>query len=487
MQTRDLSGADPRLVINRSRALATARRMMRGMTAELRTMRSLSHFARALRAVSVSATLWLGPATLLCGCTVDPPVESGTGVARTELARDQPFMWGVASSAFQSEGAPPDSNWTRYIERSQADPNNKLARVESSVDFRHKYAQDIQLARALGVNTYRIGIDWARVEPQRGQFDERELAYYEDVIAHLVANDIAPIITLDHWTVPGWIDDQGGWKNTATITAFLRYAETVVRRFGDRTTYWLTFNEAVINTLQETRLRNLLPHEAFMMNENLVAAHKSVYRMIHQLDADAQVSSTIYWVGSRYPVNLLQPLSDLAFLDRISAEIDYVALDYYQDLDDPLDAMHAVNGEPWKIPLTPSGIRHALDSLAASFPRLPILIAENGMPTEDGAAREDCKTRSEVLSDTVYWAQRAARENPAINLIGYLYWGLTDSYEWGSYKPRFGLYKVDVENDATLVRQPTDTVRVYHDIIKYGLPEGYAPHYPEQPVTQHCP
>ncbi|MDB4986753.1 MAG: bglA 1 [Myxococcaceae bacterium] len=455
------------------------------MTAEPKTMHS-GHVARALWGTSAKATLWLCPAALLCAaCAADVSPANSSVASRAELVSERSFMWGVASSAFQSEGAPPASNWTRYIEQDQAnppsDPSKTLARVGTSVDFRHKYPQDIALAAALGVNTYRIGIEWARVEPQPGQFDEGELAYYEDVIALLVQNNIAPLITLDHWTVPGWVDEQGGWKNSATIESFLRYADTIVRRFGDRTTYWLTFNEAVFNTAQETRLRHLWPHEALAMNENLITAHQRVYHMIHELDLDAKVSSNVYWVGSRYPINLLQPLTDLAFLKRIEHEIDYIALDYYQDLDDPLEAVHAVDGEPWKVPITPSGIRHALDSLAASFPGRPILIAENGMPTEDGAKRADCKTRSRVLMDTVYWAQRAAQENPAIDLIGYLYWSLTDNYEWGSYKPRFGLYSVDVVNDPELIRHATDTVDVYSSIIHNGLPQDYVPYYPEQP------
>ena len=100
----------------------------------------------------------------------------------------------------------------------------------------------------------------------------------------------------------------------------------------------------------------------------------------------------------------------------------------------------------------------ALRSMHAAFPSLPVLITENGMPTDNGAPRADGVTRQE-LRDTLYWVQRARQDG--VPVIGYVYWSLTDNYEWGSYGARFGLYTVDVQSDPTLSRHATAAVRTY--------------------------
>jgi beta-glucosidase len=96
------------------------------------------------------------------------------------------------------------------------------------------------------------------------------------------------------------------------------------------------------------------------------------------------------------------------------------------------------------------------------------------MPTDDGKPRADGYTRSDHLRDHVYWVLRAKAEG--VDVIGYNYWSLTDNFEWGSYRPRFGLYTVDVLDDPALARKPTDAVRTYREIIAAdGLPAGYRP------------
>ena len=95
------------------------------------------------------------------------------------------FEWGVATSGFQSEGPPPDSNWTRYVAGGGThDPYG------SGPDFRHRYAEDIERAKQLGVNVFRFSVEWARIEPRPGQVDEAELAYYDDVVRRVVAAGI---------------------------------------------------------------------------------------------------------------------------------------------------------------------------------------------------------------------------------------------------------------------------------------------------------
>ena len=111
-------------------------------------------------------------------------------------------------------------------------------------------------------------------------------------------------------------------------------------------------------------------------------------------------------------------------------------------------------------------------SLHGAFPKLPIMVTENGMATDNGKPHADGYTRGQDLQDTVYWLQRARAAG--VPVIGYLYWSLTDNYEFGSYRSRFGLYTVNVLKDPTLTRRPTDAVAPYRAIIKRGgVPAGY--------------
>jgi len=116
----------------------------------------------------------------------------------------------------------------------------------------------------------------------------------------------------------------------------------------------------------------------------------------------------------------------------------------------------------------------ALHEMHARFPLLPVLITENGMPTDDGALRTDGVTRAQLMRDTLYWVQRAHADG--VPIIGYMYWSLTDNYEWGSYRARFGLYSVDVVGDPKLARTPTDAVDAYRSLIEQrGVPSDYLP------------
>jgi beta-glucosidase len=162
------------------------------------------------------------------------------------------------------------------------------------------------------------------------------------------------------------------------------------------------------------------------------------------------------------------------FINAVADKLDYLALDYYYPAYDQARTLVALSsGKSYDISLDPFGMFTALRQMHRRYPRLPILITENGMPTRSGT-RADGVTRSTSLTDTVYWVQRARQAG--VPVIGYMYWGLTDSYEWGSYTPRFGLYRVDVDKDPNLRRRPTAAVPVFRRLVRdRGVPAAYAP------------
>jgi len=375
------------------------------------------------------------------------------------------FVWGVSASGYQSEGGALDSNWDRYnaADRRQ-DPYG------TSVDFRHRYAEDIGLAKDLGINTYRIGINWARVERTKGHFDEVELAYYDDVIRTLKRAGLAPLVTLDHFVYPGWVADQGAWTNPQTVADFVRFCRLVAERWVADVDLWLTFNEAALFVLLEWRYRKLRWAGITAMRRHLIDAHIQVYDLIHALAPSAMVSSNIVWCGEGWRSRVLQWFTDWLFLGSTSHKMDWLAFDfYYRGIDAALLAERM-----WESKLDPSGLGRALRTLARRFPGRPLLIAENGMPTSNAEPRADGERREDILRDSIYWVQRARAEG--IPVVGYMYWSLTDNFEWGSYEPRFGLFTVDVMTDPTLVRKPTAAVAEYRALIRAGgVPPSYTP------------
>ncbi|MFI5778013.1 family 1 glycosylhydrolase [Nocardia sp. NPDC051570] len=367
------------------------------------------------------------------------------------------FRWGVAGSAFQSEGDMPPCNWQIYL----ADGKHPdLEPYHEAVDFRHRYREDIALARDLGAQVFRFGVNWARVEPERGRRSEQGWAYYRDVVAAIREAGMEPMPTLDHFAYPAWILDDGGWVAAATVDHFLAYVGTAVRELGS-CPWWLVFNEPAVNVLMDTRMRALTSEQSAAMAANIVAAHKRAYAVIKSAHPDAAVSSNE--ATGNLPENL-RVSADAAFLDQVAdGYLDFLGLDiYYPDID--AEGMRQLTlGTPWNIPQPPDGIGSVTGYYAEKYPELPIFVIESGMPTDNGAPRADGLTRSQQLLNVVDSIGRA--RDRGVPIVGLLYWSLTDNYEWGSYRPRFGLYSVDVAGDPTLRRVPTDAVETFRKVI----------------------
>ncbi|WP_372474974.1 MULTISPECIES: family 1 glycosylhydrolase [Gordonia] len=411
----------------------------------------------AARSTTVLSAIVVVAVILLLG-TIAPP--AGAAPARLPST----FAWGVSSSGFQSEGSSPDSNWRRHTHSGRTHD-----RVGTSVDFRHRYREDIARAARLGVGVYRIGVGWARIEPRPGVIDHDELAYYDDVVAAIVAAGMRPMITLDHWVYPGWIADRGGWADPATREDWLRNARRVVNRYDRFHPYWITINEPFTYVTNELRIGGITPAAVPTMVDGLVDVHRAIYRYIHRRDPNAMVSSNVAYIPT------VEPALDIAYLDRLRGALDFIGIDYYYSVSPgDTNAWRAATEEQWLAPVAADGLYYALRDYARRFPGIPLYVVESGMPTRDGADRPDGYRRGDHLRDLVYWLQRARGDG--VDVIGYNYWSLTDNYEWGSYTPRFGLYTVDVGTDPTLTRRPTDAVEAYRRITAAnGVPAEYRP------------
>ncbi len=264
--------------------------------------------------------------------------------AATPLPPVQPvpstFHWGVSTSGYQSEGDEPPSNWSVY--------DDKMEPYGNSVDFLHRYKEDIANAKSLGVDTFRFGIEWARVEPRPGVFDPAGFAFYDKVVAEIERQGMKPMITLSHWVHPAWFTDQGAWSNKAAVDQFVDYATHVVTRYKGLGATWITFNEPVIYLLHELQ-QGSNPLTALSLQSKLVQAHNRTYALIHQLDPGAMVSSNIAYIPG------VEPALDLLFLDQM--KLDFLGIDYYYSVSlDNYSAFNAFINKPYAVKPAPEGL-----------------------------------------------------------------------------------------------------------------------------------
>ncbi|GAA3241304.1 glycoside hydrolase family 1 protein [Actinocorallia longicatena] len=386
-------------------------------------------------------------------------LAAGPAEATSRFPKD--FLWGVSLSGFQSEGHFPDSNWTRYA--------RKQEKYRNAADFRHRYPGDLKLARGLGVGVFRTSVEWARIEPKRGRWNWKEIRYYDDLFRRMRAGGMRPMITLNHWVHPGWVSDQGGWSSKRTEADFQRFARFVVGRYSGMGALWITFNEPSQYIFHEVTDGGMPVAKVPVMRAALVRAHRRAYDMIHRVDPGARVSTNVAY-GS-----VLNGISDAAVFNDVTDKLDFIGVDYYYGASvGNTSAWQAATGAFWNIESEPEGLYFVLKNYQRRLPRLPVYIVEAGMPTDGGKRRADGYTRSQHLRDHLYWVQRAIGDG--VKVMGFNYWSLTDNYEWGSYRPRFGLYTVNVQSDPALKRRPTDAVATYRAIIaRRGVPSGYMP------------
>ncbi|WP_303145918.1 glycoside hydrolase family 1 protein [Corynebacterium sp.] len=394
-------------------------------------------------------------------------VAGSAPAARAEAAApERPFHWGVASSGFQVEGSNPDSNWRRYVEANQG--NGEVDPVGDAADFWNRYEEDIANAASMGVNTYRISVEWARIEPREGEFDQAALEHYDRIIGSIRAHGMTPMITMLHYVYPGWLADRGGFLDPEAPELFGRFADLITKRWGGDGTMWVTFNEPLVFYGHEVEIGAIDVTDMGRFLDAVVEAHGYGYRAAHAADPDAMVTTNEAFLPA------VTGITDMMLLDRVRDQLDFVGIDYYYGVSlDNLTAIHAAVADFGRVRPQPDAVYEAVRHFAEAFPGKPIYFVENGMPTVDGE-RADGAERGDFIRDTVFWLQRAIADGYPV--IGYNYWSITDNYEWGDYSARFGLYRVDILGDPSKTRTPTSGVDAYRDVIANGgVAEGYQP------------
>ncbi|HUS15149.1 MAG TPA: GH1 family beta-glucosidase [Chloroflexia bacterium] len=441
------------------------------------------------------------------------------------------FIWGAATASYQIEGAwqedgKGESIWDRFSHTPGKVENGDTGDV--ACDHYHRWRDDIALMRDLGLAAYRFSIAWPRILPDgRGAVNPAGLDFYERLTDGLLEAGIAPYVTLYHWDLPQKLQDEGGWENRDTATAFVEYADHVARRLGDRVAGWITHNEPWVVAFVGNYWGRHAPGKEDMATSIRVAHHlllshglavpairaavpgarvgitlnlqpdypasdsRADLAATHRQDLFANRSFLDPIFKGQYPEELVVALGESAppvepgDMEIISTPIDFLGVNYYTRavVEDGPDrppfhtrVLHP-EGEyttmDWEV--YPDGLRVLLERLHRDYPVPALYVTENGcaFPDQleaDGTVHDD---RRQAYLES-HFAAASEAIAAGVPLKGYFVWSLMDNFEWGhGYNQRFGVVYV---NFATGDRHVKDSGRWYREFLAsrraVGAPAG---------------
>ncbi len=209
------------------------------------------------------------------------------------------FEWGTATSEYQISGADhcPDSDWAWYENNPQVTETRRGTPLEKSsngIDHWNHLDRDVSFLKQLGVTSYRFSIEWSKVEPRKGQYNQDAIDHYKSLCDKLNQNGIKPMITLHHFTNPQWFAAQDGFEREENIQSFVSFCEHVFRQLGDKTDLWVTINEPGVYAFMGYLLGKHPPfranvHMTGVVLSNLLKAHCLAYQSLKAIRPEAQI------------------------------------------------------------------------------------------------------------------------------------------------------------------------------------------------------
>lgn len=371
------------------------------------------------------------------------------------------FLWGASTASYQVEGGIERCNWAAAAHRGLVPPCGRAC------DHYHRFEEDFDIAKDLGHNAHRFSIEWTRIEPEEGKFDEKELEHYRAVVKALRARGLEPMVTLWHWTEPLWFAESGGFLRRDSAALFARYCERVVRALGSDVTFWITINEPQVIT-SNSYLRGKWP--PFVKNpitymrmlNALMRAHRAAYRAIKKTAISARVGIATHNIDfdpapsfwHRRAARILDRFWNHRFLQKTRGTHDFIGLNHYfhhsLGKTPPKDVRRSDMG--WEI--HPESLYRLVRDLRPYG--LPIYITESGL-----ADAKDIH-RGAYITEYLAAVHRAIAEGADVR--GYFHWSLMDNYEWSEgFWPRFGLVAIDY---ATLTRSVRPSARILETIAR---------------------
>jgi beta-glucosidase len=440
---------------------------------------------------------------------------TASNTAQPEPGFPVDFVWGVATSSFQIEGAPAQdgkgpSIWDSFcrVPGAIADGSNG----DVACEHYHRWPADLDIVQGLGVDAYRFSLSWPRVQATgSGACNPAGLDFYERLVDGLLARGIAPYLTLHHWDLPQALQDQGGWANRDTALRFVDYARHVAARLGDRVASITTHNEPwVMATLgyetglfapgiKDRRLATQAAHHLLLSHGLALQALRadgcrSPLGIVLNLSPVQAASAApediaaaaledgrlVRWYmdplfHGRYPQDVVDflgadaPPVQAGDMAVIAQALDFMGLNYYSravvSAQGPWDVKQgglALTDMGWEI--YPQGLTELLLRLHRDYPVPPLFVTENGGAFQDTlqAGRVQDSGRTAYIAAHIAAVGEALRQG--VPMAGYMVWSLLDNFEWASgYEKRFGIVHVDY---TTQQRTLKDSALWYRDFLQ---------------------
>lgn len=404
------------------------------------------------------------------------------------------FLIGAATAPHQVEG---NNVYSDYWVQENL-PYSPYAEPSGiACDHYNRFEEDIKLLAEAGLNSYRFGIEWARIQPEKDAWDEKEVEHYRKVLLCCRKYGVEPIVTLHHFSSPAWLISLGGWECEETIGLFAGYCKRIVEELGDLMSYVCTINEAnmglqladMIKSIMkrmmsadvqvgmnfdsgaEARAKyaeaekrafgadkvNVFLSEKTEKGDDIIfRAHVAAKEEIKKIRPELKVGVTLS-LHDFQPLEGGEDYAEKQWDMEFTHYLPYIANDDFLGVQNYTRKAVDNNGTVSlsNVPLTqmgyedyPKAIGNIVRKAAKDFKK-EILVTENGIATDDD------NRRIEFIKEAIDGVLKAKTDG--IPVIGYTYWTLMDNYEWQkAYEPKFGLIAVDRK---TMERHPKNSLK----------------------------
>ena len=429
------------------------------------------------------------------------------------------FVWGVATSSYQIEGAAAEDGRGQSIWDTFCRTPGKVANGDSgdvACDHYHRWESDLDLIASLGVNAYRFSIAWPRIVPNgRGRIEPRGLDFYDRLVDGMLDRGLAPYATLYHWDLPQALEDEGGWTNRGIVDAFVAYADAVTARLGDRVVSWATLNEPWCSAFLGYAKGEHAPGrtsfaEGLQAAHHLLLAHGSALPAMRRNAPNAE-HGIVLNLNPTYPASdapddraaarrydgffnrwYLEPILHGSYpedawkgygdvvptvrggdLEIMRREIDFLGVNYYSrvvvaDGDGPWPRTRGVAGSGpvtemgWEV--YPQGLTDLLVRLDRDYVIPALHITENGAAYPDALDGGEVHDADRVRYFEGHISAVADARARGVPVAGYFAWSLMDNFEWAhGYDKRFGIVHVDYDTQERTLK---DSARWYRERIR---------------------
>jgi len=354
------------------------------------------------------------------------------------------FMWGTSTAGYQIEGGGDNTDWSRF----ETKPDTIAAEpCGDACDSWNRYEEDLEIIESLGLNSFRLSLEWAKIEPQQGVISKEAVSHYKDVLKACHAKGIQTVVTLHHFTLPLWVADLGGFENPNIAEWMGSYAKLVATEFGEDIDIACTINEPNIVALMGYLL-GVFPPEVKdrarydKVNEAMRSCHLAMREELRKgpgtypIGMCLSMQEYVCAEGGEETMAVIRTSMEDQYLAAVGDD-DFIGVQCYTKIEIGPSGIMPVTGEVTEMGYAfwPQCVEYTVRR-AAEKTGIPVIVTENGIGTDDD------EQRIRYLDGALRGLAKVIDEGHDVR--GYFQWSLLDNFEWVlGYRPKFGIVEVD--------------------------------------------